>query len=288
MMGGLDTTIDGIAWVITAYTIGNVLMIPMTRYASDRLGRQRYFTLSIFLFTLFSVLCGLSRDLLPLVVFRLLQGMAGAAFFATSQTLIIDAFPPEKIAIANAIFGVGVSLGPALGPLVGGYLVYHESWPWIFFINLPIGLALIFLAFRYVPDSHYTIKDERLDLPGITLLLVAIPCIQFAIENGQRYNWFSSLPIRMASIGGALCLLLFVLRELTAKLLCSTCASSKIVLSGPARSDMPFSDQSTSAHSSRSPSWEKIFFNGILSKPESSSFRASSLFRSHRCWLAPS
>ena len=132
MMGGLDTTLDGIAWVITAYTVGNVLMIPMTRFVSDRIGRRRYFTASILLFTLFSVLCGLSRELLPLVLFRLLQGMAGAAFFATSQTLIIDAFPPEKIALANAIFGVGISMGPALGPVVGGYLVYHESWPWVF------------------------------------------------------------------------------------------------------------------------------------------------------------
>ena len=217
MMGGLDTTIDGIAWVITAYTIGNVLMIPMTRFVSDRFGRQRYFTLSILFFTIFSVLCGLSRDLLPLVFFRLLQGMAGAAFFATSQTLIIDSFPPEKIAIANAIFGVGVSLGPALGPLVGGYLVYHESWPWIFFINLPIGIALTFLAIRYVPDSRYTIKEERLDLPGIALLLISVPCIQFAIENGERYNWFSSLSILLATFFGALCIILFIARELTAK-----------------------------------------------------------------------
>lgn len=216
MMGGLDTTLDGIAWVITAYTVGNVLMIPMTRFVSDWIGRRRYFTISIILFTLFSVLCGLSRDLLPLVFFRLLQGMAGAAFFATSQTLIIDAFPPERIAIANAIFGVGISMGPALGPVVGGYLVYHESWPWIFFINLPIGLLLTYLAFRYVPDSRHTIENDRLDIPGIVLLLLSIPAIQFALENGQRYDWFSSPSIRFSAIAGALFLLLFVLRELTA------------------------------------------------------------------------
>ena len=216
MMGGLDTTLDGIAWVITAYTVGNVLMIPMTRFVSDRIGRRRYFTASILLFTLFSVLCGLSRELLPLVLFRLLQGMAGAAFFATSQTLIIDAFPPEKIALANAIFGVGISMGPALGPVVGGYLVYHESWPWIFFINLPIGLFLTYLAFRHVPDSHHTIDDEKVDIPGIALLLLSIPAIQFALENGQRYDWFASPAIRFAAIAGALFLLLFVIRELTA------------------------------------------------------------------------
>ncbi len=216
MMGGLDTTLDGIAWVITAYTVGNVLMIPMTRFVSDRIGRRRYFTASILLFTLFSVLCGLSRDLLPLVLFRLLQGMAGAAFFATSQTLIIDAFPPERIALANAIFGVGISMGPALGPVVGGYLVYHESWPWIFFINLPIGLALTYLAFRYVPDSRHTIDDEKVDIPGIVLLLLSIPAIQFALENGQRYDWFASPSIRLAAIAGALFLILFVAREFTA------------------------------------------------------------------------
>ncbi|MGC8528704.1 MAG: DHA2 family efflux MFS transporter permease subunit [Leptospirillia bacterium] len=217
MMGGLDTTIDGIAWVITAYTIGNVLMIPMTRYLSDRLGRRRYFTLSIILFTLFSLLCGLSRDLLPLVVFRLLQGMSGAAFFATSQTLIIDAFPPEKVAMANAIFGIGVSLGPALGPVVGGYLIYNHSWPWIFFINLPTGIFLTYLSYRYVPDSHHSVTDEPLDLPGILFLVGAIPGIQFALENGQRYDWFSSPDIRLAALSGILFLSLFVVRELTAR-----------------------------------------------------------------------
>ena len=217
MMGGLDTTIDGIAWVITAYTIGSVLMIPMTRYLSDRLGRRRYFTLSIVLFTLFSLLCGLSRDLLPLVIFRLLQGMSGAAFFATSQTLIIDAFPPEKVAMANAIFGIGVSLGPALGPVVGGYLIYSHSWPWIFFINIPTGIFLTFLSFRYVPDSHHSVVDEPLDLPGILFLLGAIPGIQFALENGQRYDWFASPAIRVSALSGVLFLVLFAIRQLTAK-----------------------------------------------------------------------
>lgn len=217
MMGGLDATVDGIAWVITAYSIGNVLMIPMTRFLSDRMGRKVYFTTSILLFTLFSYLCAISTTLFAVIFFRLLQGVSGAAFFATSQTLLIEAFPKKQIGLANALFAVGISVGPALGPVIGGFLVYHETWPWMFYINIPIGLILTAMSWKFVPKSPYAIQDEETDLWGIFLLVAGIPALQIFLEEGQRFNWFSSPMIRDCFIIWVTALPLFLIRELTAR-----------------------------------------------------------------------
>lgn len=216
MMGGLNATVDEIAWVITAYSIGNVLMIPMTRFFSDRLGRKIYFTASILLFTLFSYLCAISTSLLFVIVFRLLQGLSGAAFFATSQTLLIEAFPRKQIGLANALFAVGISLGPALGPVIGGFLVYHKTWPWMFYINIPIGLILIAMSWKFVPDSPFAIEKEETDLWGIGLLVLGIPALQIFLEDGQRFNWFASPLIRTCFFTWLTALPLFVIREFMA------------------------------------------------------------------------
>ncbi len=217
MMGGLDASVDEIAWVITAYSIGNVLMIPMTRFVSDRIGRKKYFTVSILLFTLFSYLCAVSTSLMWVVVFRLLQGVTGAAFFATSQTLLIEAFPKEQIGLANALFAVGISLGPALGPVIGGYLVYHETWPWMFYINVPIGIVLTVMSWRFVPDSPYAIEKEETDFWGILLLLTGVPALQTFLEDGQRFDWFSSPLIRICFLIWIVSLPLFVVRQFFAR-----------------------------------------------------------------------
>ena len=217
MMGGLDASVDEIAWVITAYSIGNVLMIPMTRFVSDRIGRKKYFTGSILLFTLFSYLCADSTSLFMVILFRLLQGITGAAFFATSQTLLIEAFPREQIGLANALFAVGISLGPALGPVIGGYLVYHETWPWMFYINVPIGIVLTAMSWKFVPNSPYAIEKEETDLWGIALLLIGIPALQTFLEDGQRFDWFSSPLIRTCFILWIVSLPLFVVRQFLAR-----------------------------------------------------------------------
>ncbi len=217
MMGGLNATVDEIAWVITAYSIGNVLMIPMTRFVSDRLGRTVYFTGSILLFTLFSYFCAISTSLFFVILFRLLQGISGAAFFATSQTLLIEAFPRKQIGLANALFAVGISLGPALGPVIGGFLVYHETWPWMFYINIPIGLILTVMSWKFVPKSPYAIDAEETDIWGIVLLVAGIPALQIFLEDGQRFNWFSSPLIRDCFIIWVTALPLFIIREFVAK-----------------------------------------------------------------------
>ena len=217
MMGGLDASVDEIAWVITAYSIGNVLMIPMTRFVSDRIGRKKYFTGSILLFTLFSYLCATSTSLVSVILFRLLQGVTGAAFFATSQTLLIEAFPKEQIGLANALFAVGISLGPALGPVIGGYLVYHETWPWMFYINVPIGIVLTVMSWKFVPDSPYAIEKEKTDLWGILLLLTGVPALQTFLEDGQRFDWFSSPLIRTCFFIWIVSLPLFVVRQFLAR-----------------------------------------------------------------------
>ncbi|MCL4460442.1 MAG: DHA2 family efflux MFS transporter permease subunit [Nitrospirae bacterium] len=217
MMGGLDASVDEIAWVITAYSIGNVLMIPMTRFVSDRIGRKKYFTGSILLFTLFSYLCAGSTSLFAVILFRLLQGVTGAAFFATSQTLLIEAFPREQIGLANALFAVGISIGPALGPVIGGYLVYHETWPWMFYINVPIGVILTLMSWKFVPDSPYAIEKEETDLWGIALLLTGIPALQTFLEDGQRFDWFSSPLIRTCFFIWIISLPLFIVRQFLAR-----------------------------------------------------------------------
>ncbi len=217
MMGGLDATVDEIAWVITAYSIGNVLMIPMTRFFADRIGRKYFFTGSILFFTFFSFLCGQATSLPELVVFRLLQGVSGAAFFATSQALLIEAYPPNLVGLANALFAIGISLGPALGPVIGGYIAYNLSWPWMFYINLPIGLVLTLLSFKVIRNSPFTSHEETADLWGIGLLAIGIPALQIFLEDGQEFAWFNSTMITTSFVLAIVSLPLFVLRQLMAK-----------------------------------------------------------------------
>ena len=136
MKGNLGATTSEIGWVVTAYAIGNVIIVPMTSWLSQQFGRRNYFAASILLFTLCSFLCGNATGIWELVVFRFLQGLGGGALLVTSQTLITESYPPEKRGMAQAIYGLGVIVGPTLGPPLGGYITYNFSWPYIFYINI--------------------------------------------------------------------------------------------------------------------------------------------------------
>src|ERR1700761_7215543 len=194
MRGNLGATLTEIAWVITAYAIGNVIVIPMTSWLSIQFGRRNYFAASIILFTVCSFLCGNATSIWELVIFRMLQGIGGGALLATSQTIITEAYPVNQRSVAQGIYGMGVVVGPTLGPPLGGYIVYHYSWPYIFYINIPIGIAAALLTLQFVRDPNYGQQKKSLndvDFLGIALLAAAVGCLQFVLERGQDDDWFA-------------------------------------------------------------------------------------------------
>src|SRR5262245_20818254 len=169
MMGNLGATVDEISWVVTSYIIANVIVIPMTSWLSGRFGRRRYFVGSIILFTIASFLCGAARSLPQIVCFRVIQGIGGGGLLAIAQALIVEIFPAERQGTGQAIFGVGAMLGPSLGPTLGGWITDQWSWPWIFWVNVPLGITAAILCWGYLPPSRpeTTRRAERVDWLGI-------------------------------------------------------------------------------------------------------------------------
>ncbi len=200
MMSNLGATVDEASWIITSYIIANVTIIPMTSWLASRFGRRRYLTFSILLFTAASALCGLSTSLWEIVLFRILQGLGGGALLSSGQALMVEIFPPARQGTGQAIFGVGATLGPSLGPTLGGWLTDNFSWPWIFYVNLPLGLLAAFLIYNYLPTYKHARKAEGVDWAGIALLIVAIATLQYTIERGNHLDWFASATIRATAV----------------------------------------------------------------------------------------
>src|ERR671920_1306109 len=167
MMGTLGATLDEIAWVSTGYIIANVIVIPMSGWLSGYFGRRRYLTGSILLFVVASFFCGAATSLWGLVIWRIVQGIGGGALLSTSQATLFEAFPIEERGVGQAIFGVGVMVGPTLGPTLGGYIVDTWSWPWIFYINVPLGMLAVVMVFTYVRDATHQERAETIDFLGI-------------------------------------------------------------------------------------------------------------------------
>jgi len=215
--GNLGAAPDEVAWVITAYAIANVIIIPLAGFLADLFGRKNYFTASIALFTFASFMCGNSHSIETLIFWRVLQGLGGGALLPTSQTLLVETFPPEQLATANAVFGLGIVLGPAFGPTLGGYLTDAISWQWIFLINIPIGLTACILSSIYVFDSRNTRKDRSIDWTGIIFLVIGIGALQYVLEEGQTDDWFESNNIRIFTALAVIGCGLFVWWELRSK-----------------------------------------------------------------------
>jgi DHA2 family multidrug resistance protein len=212
--GNVGATTTEIAWVITAYAISNVIIIPLTSMLSDFFGRRNYFTASVIIFTFASLMCGLSTNLWSLVFWRFVQGLGGGGLLSTAQTIIIGAFPPNKIATANAIFGMGIILGPTFGPTIGGYITDNFSWHWIFFVNIPIGILATFLSYNYVTNRPGAVRPKRIDWWGILFLITAVGSIQYVLEEGTSLDWFESHEIVVMTIIGLIGLIAFIYREL--------------------------------------------------------------------------
>ncbi|MBX2907481.1 MAG: DHA2 family efflux MFS transporter permease subunit [Taibaiella sp.] len=219
MKGNMGATLSEIGWVITAYAIGNVIIVPMTSWLSAQFGRRNYFAASIIIFTVFSFLCGNANGIWELVLFRFLQGLGGGALLVTSQTIITESYPPEKRSMAQAIYGLGVIIGPTLGPPLGGYIVEHYSWPYIFYINIPIGVIATLLTLQFVRSPKYANKKsaKEVDWAGIALLAISVGSLQYVLERGQEDDWFSSSTIVVLMVTAVLGFFFFIWRELTAK-----------------------------------------------------------------------
>lgn len=219
MKGNLGATLNEIAWVITAYAIANVIIVPMTSWLAQQFGRRNYFAASIIIFTVSSFLCGNATNIWELVFFRFLQGLGGGALLVTSQTIITESYPPEKRGMAQAIYGLGVIIGPTLGPPLGGYIVDHFSWPYIFYINIPIGVIATLLTLQFVRSPKYAEKKSRkeIDWWGMGLLAAAVGSLQFVLERGQEDDWFSSSTIVALTVTSVLGFFFFIWRELTYK-----------------------------------------------------------------------
>ncbi len=217
MRGSLGATLTDVAWVITAYAIANVIVIPMTSWLSQQFGRKNYFAASIMIFTVASFMCGNASTIWELVAFRFIQGLGGGALLVTAQTIITESYPVEKRGMAQAIYGMGVIVGPTLGPPLGGYLVDHYSWPYIFYINIPIGVIATLLTLSFVKSPKYgeKLKANQVDWIGIVLLSAFIGSLQYVLEHGQQDDWFNDAWIVRLSVISFLGLFFFIWRELT-------------------------------------------------------------------------
>lgn len=216
--GNLGATIEDTAWVITAYAIANVIIIPLTGFFARLFGRKNYYLASIIIFTIASYLCGTADSLMMLVIWRFVQGIGGGALLSTSQAILFDAFEPEKRAVAAGMFGMGIVLGPTIGPTLGGIIVDNYSWPLIFDINIPFGIVAALLTLRFVPDDTKEQLAQRknvyIDYPGIAFLMAGIGSLQYVLERGQADDWFENRTILLLSVVAVVSITLFIYRQL--------------------------------------------------------------------------
>src|SRR3982751_1152631 len=180
-METLGASLDEIAWVTTGYILANVIVIPLTGWLGAFFGRKRYFVGSIILFTVASFFCGEASSLSALIFWRIAQGVGGGALMVVSQAVLLEAFPKRQAGTAMALFGLGVMVGPTVGPTLGGWLTDNYGWPWIFFINLPVGVLAAFLIAGYVHDSEFQKKPPSVDAAGIALLAVSVGALQYVL-----------------------------------------------------------------------------------------------------------
>ncbi|CAN5510286.1 MDR family MFS transporter [soil metagenome] len=217
MQATLGATLSEVGWVVTGYAVANVIMIPLSAWLGDAFGKKRYFVASMVGFTAASVLCGLSTSLPMLIFARILQGLMGGGLLAKAQAFLFESFPKSEQASAQALFGACVIAGPAIGPTLGGYLVTNYSWPWIFFINLPIGIIGTFMCLTFLPVDKVNNRNRSVDYLGIGLLIAWVGCFQTFLEEGNQDDWFESRYIVALATVAVVGSVLWVWRELKAK-----------------------------------------------------------------------
>jgi DHA2 family multidrug resistance protein len=215
MAGELSASTDQISWVLTSYIVAASIVMPMTGYLTDRLGRRRYLLISIAGFVAASALCGIATSLPEIVLFRLLQGIFGASLVPLSQAIMVDSYPMHERGKALAIWGMGVMVAPILGPTIGGWLTETLNWRWNFYINVPIGVLSFVLAARHVPDTP--VKTRSMDWWGLAFLAMFIGGLQYLLDRGQQADWFGAASIRWSAATLVVGLALFVAHSLMTK-----------------------------------------------------------------------
>ncbi len=213
MQGAMAATQDQIAWVLTSYIVAAAIFMPLTGFLAARWGRKRLFIWSVVGFTIASMLCGAAQNLSQIVLFRLIQGVFGASLVPLSQSVLLDTYPRKRHGSAMAMWGVGVMLGPILGPSLGGLLTEYYSWRWVFYINLPFGLLAWFGLIAFVHETP--IVRRRFDLSGFILLGVSIGALQMMLDRGQTLDWFAHPEVVIEAILSGLALYLFVVHIFT-------------------------------------------------------------------------
>jgi DHA2 family multidrug resistance protein len=225
LTGSLGATVEEMTWVTTGFVVATVVVMPLTAFLGRLFGQKRVYLFSLGLFVLGSALCGLARSLPMMVACRALQGLGAGALQPTEQAILRQTFPPQEQGMAMALFGLAVVVGPAAGPALGGYILDNFAWPWIFYINLPIGLLGIFMVSRFVHEpedlrragrERAALQRKNLDWQGIALMTVGLASLQYVLEEGSRHDWFTSPLITVTSFVAVFVLAAFVIRELTA------------------------------------------------------------------------
>lgn len=224
LRGELGATVEEVTWVTTAFVISTVLVMPLTAFLGRLFGQKRVYLVALALFLFGSALCGLARTLTMMILARVVQGLGAGALQPTEQAILRQTFPPEEQGMASAVFGMAVVLGPAFGPTLGGYIIDNYSWPWIFYINLPVGALALVMVTRFVHEPEdiraanqaaAAQQRKNVDWMGIALLSVCLSTMQYVLEEGARNDWFESRLITGCAIVALVTLVGFVLHELS-------------------------------------------------------------------------
>ncbi len=216
MMGSLGATQDQIAWVLTSYIVAAAISTPVTGWIASRIGRLRYYVWALGGFTVASALCGLAMTLPQIVLFRILQGLFGAALVPLSQAILLDSFSRKEVPRAMGIFSMGVMVAPILGPILGGFLTDAYSWRWCFYINVPLGILTVFGALAFIPETVVS-SGRKLDWMGFAFLSIAVTGLQLVLDRGEQKGWFQSTEILVEASLAVFGLYMFIVQSTTAK-----------------------------------------------------------------------
>ena len=217
LAGNMGATVEEGTWVVTSYLVANAIILPMSGWLANRLGRRNVLLACVTGFTITSVLCGMATSLEALIFFRVLQGLTGGGLQPLAQAVLLETFPPKQHGTAMAAFGLGIILAPILGPTLGGWITDNYSWRWIFYLNLPIGVLSVLMMSAFVHDPPYIGKHRTgsIDLWGIGFLALGFGTLQVVLDTGQRNDWFASTQIRVFAFLCVFGLVALVIRELT-------------------------------------------------------------------------